>query len=65
MISVTSRVKSEPTRRRHHPLLATDGETALEDMVLESMNVLFVTEQMFCLPTILMLVWPSSYVAWG
>ena len=34
MISVISPAESEPTRRGHHPLLAIDGETALEDMVL-------------------------------
>ena len=34
MISVISPAESEPTRRCHHPLLAIDAETALEDMVL-------------------------------
>ena len=35
MILVTSLAESEPTRLRHHPLLAIDGETALKEMVLD------------------------------
>ena len=69
MISETSPAESEPTRRRHTPMLAMTGETALEDMVLgvderavrDGVNVLSSDDFDACLAIVVCRMGPNCY----